>query len=421
MRSRMRAGSTSRFCVLAGAGLLCLLSISFLGAAQEPPPVAAPVSPSDGRSPLDLRREYRQRQLQLEADDLDGHYALAEWCSENRLYESLLRQARYVLQLDPDHPEAQALYRLAVERLRGQNRNVRPGDGQPETDTFSGELLTRRQIQKLKFAEFLDAEEFRPLLPNREGARAPRLLRGRRGRPTVPVPPRVPPGERITGRLPATMQEEFLQVRFDGEVLNDFLDRMSGAPDFSTREDRVAFLTLSPTRQVQLIRQYTGNAFQERIQIVNDPLVFRQFERVLPIVMSGCGTTACHGGPGAEGWRLRTARPRTDLNLYTNFLILNRVQRDHRPLVNRGKPEDSLLVQYGLPPQMAAYQHPQEISPAFPSGFDDLRYQTVLTWIESLSLPAPRTGVELPGYPEPPPPQIGGKPAPDQDETPADR
>lgn len=286
------------------------------------------------------------------------------------------------------------------------NLQTRPAAAAPDSATANGELLTPEQIQKLKFAEFLGRQERRSPLPRAT----------RRARPGQPAPP-PPPG--VARRTSQGLREEFLQVRFEGDVLNLFLDRMSGHTDFSAREDRTAFLSLSPTRQTQLIREHTGNAYQDRINIINDPLVFRQFERVLPMVLSGCATSACHGGPQAQGWRLRTARPRTDLNLYSNFIVLSHSGRGNQRLIDRAKPQDSLLLQYGLPLRQATFQHPQVIPVVYPRGFDDVRYQTILTWIESLTIPEPRTGVTLPGYPEPPPPQIGGTPAPAQTAAPA--
>jgi len=367
-------GRWSRCVLLAAASALCLLALPFLGSAQEPPVASRP-----HRSPVDLKREYQERRNRLKADDVQAHYELAEWCNQNQMYLQLLRQSQYVLQLQPDHENARLLYRLAVERLKAQNAQTRPGDAD-EAQTSDGEFLTPGAIQKLKWAEFLDAGQGLPRLPN-----APRRYRNE-------------------------LQEEFLQVRFEGDVLNEFIDRMAGHPDFDSREERSLFLQLSPTLQTQLIRQHTGNRYQPRIEIRNNPLVFQQFEQVLPIITAGCAASRCHGGPDAHGWRLRTTRPRTDLNLYTNFLIVNRVTHGTQRLVNRPKPEESLLLQYGLPTQQAMYRHPQPIPPVYPRGFDDVRYRTVLAWIEGLTVPEPRPGVSLPGYPEPPPPQIGGKP-----------
>lgn len=369
-------GSSSTGRLLIGV-LSCLtLAVPLLVLGQA----TRPEKPRLDASPVELRREYQDRFGKLKADDVEGHYALAEWCREHRLYRSLLKQAQYVLQLEPDNENARLLYRVAVDALKAQNTQTRPAEGAAAAESIDGELLGPQQIQQLKYAEFLPPDETRPSLP-------------------------------IHGRVRRADRGESFKVRFAGSVLNDFLDYMSGHPDFRSRENRTAFLSLAPTRQAQLIREHSGNRFEDDIEIITNPLVFQQFERVLPMVMSGCATSSCHGGAGAESWRLRTARPRTDLNLYTNFLIVNRVREGGHRLVNRAKPEESLLLQYGLPPRQALFQHPEEIAVMFPRGREDARYRTILMWIENLRMPEPRTGVALPGYPEPPPPQLGGTPA----------
>lgn len=379
-------GFSAKGRLLIGALLSLVVVAPLLVLAQA----TQPDRPQRDASPVELRREYQERFNKLKADDVQGHYALAEWCREHRLYRSLLKQAQYVLQLEPDNENARLLYRVAVDALRAQNAQTRPAEGAAAAESVDGELLGPQQIQTLKFAEFLDLDETRPSLP-------------------------------VQGRVRDGQKGETFKVRFSGDVLKDFLEYMSGHPDFRSREDRTAFLSLNPTRQAQVIRQHSGTRFQDDVEIVTDPLIFQQFDRVLPMVMSGCATSNCHGGADAESWRLRTVRPRTDLNLYTNFLILNRAQHGLQRVVNRAKPEESLLLQYGLPPQQALFQHAEEIPVMFPRGREDARYRTILTWIENLRVPEPKTGVALPGYPEPPPPQLGGVPkAPEPASPPAE-
>lgn len=382
MRYRNPAGSWAQKFLLLGAAVSVLLALPFWGSAQTP--TSGPAATRPDRSPADLQREYQQRFNRLRADDTEGHYTLAEWCRENRMYRLLLRQSQHVLQLDPGHENARLLYRLAVEQLRAQTAQTQPEQAEAAA-SGDGELLTLSQIQKVKYAEFLDRDQVRPPLPAANGR----------------------------ARVAPEPVGEFLQVRFKENVLNQFLDQMAGTTDFGSRDDRTRFLAMAPTLQAQIIREQTGDEYQKQIEIVNDPLVVGQFERVLPTVMSGCGTSLCHGGSEAEKWRLRTTRPRTSLNLYTNFVIVNRVRNGNQRLVDRRNPEDSLLLQYGLPAQQATYQHPTPIPVMFPRGRDDLRYRTILTWIENLRVPEPRLAITLPGYPEPPLPQIGGvgKPA----------
>ncbi len=370
-----------------------LLGAACIGLAAVPVVVWAqasqPTTRTD-RSPKDLQRDYQRRLNQLAPGDIASHYQLAEWCRDNKAYNLLLRQARYVLSLDGGHANAQLLYRIAVEKLKQQSAQSRPAEGADPAESTDGELLTPAQIQKLRWAEFLYPRSEQP--PSGNGrdlrAREPRSRTGRRADRDQPT--------------------EFLRVRFGRDVLRDFLDQMSGHRDFDSRSERTDFLEFTPTRQVQLIREHSGEQYQPEIEITNDPLIFREFQQIYPLVMNGCGTLGCHGGPAAQAWRLRTVRPKTDPNLYTNWLILNRVRRGNSLLIDRYQPEDSLLLEYGLPLNEATQHHPDQIPLMFTAGRRDASYRAILAWIETLAVPVPRTGVNLPGYAEPPPPQIGG-------------
>jgi hypothetical protein len=369
--------------------------LPMIGLAQAPrtaatrPATTRPATTQQAPAPQALIKEYQDRRERLAPEDIAGHLALAEWCRDHKLYQQLWREAAYVVRLDSNNQTARTLFRLAANEIKAQNSQTRPANGSQPAESAEGEFLTPAQIQKLRFAEFLDAR----------ATPRPVIMGG--GRRTVP-----------TGRPgPGSLAEEFLQVRYDGKVVDEFLDVMAGLPDYNSRDARTRFLKAPATIQLQQIRQFTANQFENRIEIINNPLAFRQFEHILPTVTTGCGTLACHGGPNAQVWRLRTARPRPEVNLYTNFLILNRVHRGNDRLVNREKPEESLLLQFGLSPVQAYVTHPEPLPKVmFPGGATDPQYRSILAWIQNLRVPEPRTGISLPGYPEPPPPQFGGKP-----------
>jgi len=312
-------------------------------------------------------QEYRRRFARLEPKDVQGHYALAEWCREHEQYELLLSQAKQVLSLDPDHTNAKLLVTIATQKLE-ELRADGPGPDQPgDRGRGHAGFVTKKDIQELRFAELQD----------------------------LPDPDR---------RLPRD-EMEFVRVRFAKDVINDFLGQMSGHPDFSGRANRQEFLTRSPTEQLQLIRRHAGGTYAERIETLSDPLTFRRFKRVLPIILRGCATTGCHAGTNAaKPFKLQTARRNTDLNLYTNYLILDRVAVGRDRLVNRDRPQESLILEYGLPARHARKSHHPEIRPLFSRAQTDPNYAAVLEWIRMLRIPRPRTGVVLEGYPEPPPP-----------------
>lgn len=70
----------------------------------------------------------------------------------------------------------------------------------------------------------------------------------------------------------------------------------------------------------------------------------------------------------------------------TNFYILTQVAIDGKPIIDRNIPEESLLVQWGLPRDSAKFPAPDDIKgwePKFKS-VDDERFVEHVDWIKSL-------------------------------------
>ena len=384
-----------------------------------PAPGARETAPAASRPAGDATTEYRRRLAQLNPRNVQGHYELAEWCRQQKQYGLLYQQAQYVLKLDPNHENARLLLRIAQQNLQGQPADQPPDEAgarnrkQPRAPgEATGEYLTEADIEKLRFAELLDPPPGEPIWPVPERPRPRNVTRWespQEARKRIPA---------AAARNVTPERTESVQVAFDDNVRNVFLDAMSGHRDFSNRQDRTRFLELPTTQQVQLMRQYSGDRYASRIHIHNDPLVFKQFKRVLPIVMQGCATSNCHGGSEIKSFRLRTARAGSEANLYTNFLILNRFGNGKEWLIDRSKPPASLLLECGLPSTYAQRMHSTPINPLFARGPDDPKYQTILSWIETLRVPYPRTDLTLPGSQERPAPgaMLGGSgQAPEQD------
>jgi len=69
----------------------------------------------------------------------------------------------------------------------------------------------------------------------------------------------------------------------------------------------------------------------------------------------------------------------------TNFFILTQTQVDGKPMIDRNSPEDSLLLQWGLPREDAKYAAPEvEGWRPFFKGTDDPRFNELADWIRSL-------------------------------------
>lgn len=327
--------------------------------------VAAPAAQVAGQPKADstVLEEYRQRLSELKPRDIAGHYALAQWCNERGQYELVVERTRYILELDPRNVDARLLNTAALHRLGQQPVNVSL-DSRPPAEIALG-LITKEDVQRLRFVELLDFQ-------------------------SDDVPPAL---------------RESISVRFDRGVLTAFLDAMADVPEFAGKANRQRFIALKPTQQVQVMRQYGDLAYQPRIRILNDPLVFRRFKPVAALIERGCATRDCHGGSTPAkpfGWRGHSLYP--EQSLYTQFLILDRVALGRDRLIDRDQPADSLILEYGLPLGATRRSHPGQIKPLYPQGTEDPNYKMVLDWIDLLRIPRPINGIRLEGYPEPLPP-----------------
>lgn len=359
-----RTASISLGTSLSNWGLLAVVHLAVAVAA-----FGAEVDVPASQPNASLVTEYEQRYVALRPDDVDGHFALAEWCGENGLYDLAVRQTRYVLSRDSRRADARLLQTVALRKLAEQSRGDNPS---VRSSPAAAGLLTPQDVQLLRFIELLDFQ------------------------------PDVPPAWR-----------ESVSLKFDRNLIADFLDSVRDVPEFNGRQNRQRFIALKPTQQLQVIRQYSGTKFLPRIQILSDPVVFRRFRAVAAVIERGCGGSGCHSGESpAPPFGLRSSVQHPEQSLYTQFLILDRVTLGRERLINRDRPADSLILQYGLPSRFGASSHPGQLKPLYPQGPDDVNYRMILEWIDMLRVPQPMTGIKLEGYPEPPPPGAhltGGK------------
>ena len=98
-----------------------------------------------------------------------------------------------------------------------------------------------------------------------------------------------------------------------------------------------------------------------------------------------------------DGLNLVRWRPTTKAEAYTNFVALNRFERDGALMIDRFAPDDSLLLQWALPRDVARYPAPDVPGwkPRFKSS-TDRRYVAVRDWIDGLVKFAPDYATVLP-------------------------
>ena len=315
-----------------------------------------------------VAEEYRRRREGLSDDDLKGRYELAKWLVyAERSYELAQTELADLAKGFPDNEEISRLQRIVSMRLKlrsnGTVPQAPPADksGQKDPDKKApgdekdkSQLLTKEQINIIRVYEIdLDAD------------RPPRVLVSR------------------------DVAEEFLKTYAEED------ERLRG------RRNQSDFIKAPGYRKLQLMFDLKAREFYPKVKVARDPASLGMFRKSIhrQYVLSHCGNARCHGREDAEGFALFARRAADEATIYTNFYLLHKYKKGEGFMIDRDRPEQSYLVQYGLPRVDAQTPHPdvKGWTPKFRKGRDDRVYRTVIDWIEMLyDNPTPEYPIEYP-------------------------
>ena len=190
----------------------------------------------------------------------------------------------------------------------------------------------------------------------------------------------------------------FLRKGKQRDLATEVLETLRRRSDFKPEWEEV--LTRGqPYEKLQLILSLTGLEHADRVVIDNDPAVFATFRRrVLPLVNKGCARSGCHSGKGGRDFRFPLGSPTSDTYAYTTFVLLDELETEHGPLIDRVNPEESELLYYMMRPEDSDRGHPPvKRGPGFKAVIrdrDDRQFNAVLDWINSLRVPRPEYGLK---------------------------
>ena len=291
----------------------------------EDPQAAAEGGPAD---------EYARRRAAVAADDVDALYQLASWGVDNKLYTQAKADLEAILKKDPNNIRASLLLKKVNSLIDQQGGDTNGGT----VSRDNTQLISLDDIYKIRRAELRDNE------PN-------------------------------------------LAIQLKDDLARRFAKAMSGLEDFKESGFEEKFLSWPALRQARYIMAKTnpGNAFRDDIIIRSDPGFMRDFTReVWPVVLRNCASGRCHGAPRARGGLKFYPTGNDERTRYTNFVMLDGVRnRQGLPLLNRSTPDDSLLLEYLLPRDIAKVSHPTRLPPLFRDR-DSRQYKQVAAWIGSL-------------------------------------
>lgn len=284
-----------------------------------------------------IQAEYQARKAKIPKDaGARDHYELARWLYTNRAYDLARTEVNIALAKDPQHADA-ALLRTTIERQAILDRTKPAANG---------------------------------------------------GRPAVPAATTrgVRPGERPTltaEQINIIRQNELKQgdkvnVAFSGDVKRKFVE-------YDNREPR-EFNRLPALEQALAILQLGIPEMRKDVRITNDPPALAEYKaRIQPAILIGCATANCHGGDKAGAFRL-IAPAQNDAASYTNFFILSQMAASSegakRHGIDRLYPEKSLIAQFGMPRDLAEYDHPEAAGwNAIYRNESDPKLKLVTDWI----------------------------------------
>jgi hypothetical protein len=166
----------------------------------------------------------------------------------------------------------------------------------------------------------------------------------------------------------------------------------------ASQEERQRLYRADPLAIVRLMFELRARDLYGEIEVLTEPHALNLFRRRVhdTFLMNNCATSRCHGGPDGGRLRLYSRDARDARVRYTNLLILERLKLDPQwPLINYQRPLDSLLIQYGLPPEEARMPHPpvRGWKPAFRKP-DDRMVRYTVQWMRSMFRPRPEYPVD---------------------------
>ncbi len=195
-------------------------------------------------------------------------------------------------------------------------------------------------------------------------------------------------------------------VKIPKETTEDFLKEMEGHEDWQGDVTRREFHKLTAPQKLHQIAIYKGAKYADRVRIMSDPEVFVAFrQNVMPTAVRSCGTPGCHlyDPQRPRPFQLFSDPTKTEATTYANFIMLCEMEVNGQRLIDRAKPDESLLLTYLLPVKDVepALRHAATPGPkTIYRTRKAMGYRQIQKWISSLKHPAEDYGVR---FTRPPP------------------
>ena len=332
----------------------------------DAPQPATPGQAQPGAAMTADEREFQKRRTAIADNDVNALVKLARWAFERQQYDLAHDAAQDARNADPRNQEAADLLRT-IEAQRRLARRPAPGAQQPPP----------RQPPPgapRPAAPGADAADNTPRPPRATGQG------GDKAKADNSLVRPLSPDEVNRIRMLEWRGDRGVKFRLVNDVKRRYLARANIQP--------AEFNKLDAVDQAWEMKKKGSPELLNDIRMTNDPPALQQYRTIVQRqVLSTCATTACHGGgAGSDKFALH---PRADHEpeAYANYLTLHKYK--YKPekgreaaMIDRNRPEDSLLIQYGLAPNISNMPHPEVegYRPIFRT-LNDPKYRQFVRWI----------------------------------------
>lgn len=292
---------------------------------------------------------FHERLDKLGSQDVDGRISLAQWAVDQNRYDLALQSLEQARKIDPNNRQVYDFIRVIAHQ-----RDLHPATGRTAPTTQPSATRPATQPAQTVEARLLSPEDINTIR-----------------------------------QLELKPQDLAVRVRISNDVRRQYVGRIGGT--FRAFDD------LSPAQQAAAVIRDGDPQWRKGVEILNDPPALAQYKRLIqPVILAGCAASGCHGNVNNGGFELY--KPATsDAVSYTNFYILTQYIKQVPPpaatqgafvgaadlrMLNRVRPEESLLAAYGLPRGPAKSNHPdvRGFRPIYRNR-DAMHYQELMRWL----------------------------------------
>ena len=307
---------------------------------------------------------FKQKRAKITSDDYDARYDLAYEMFIRDQYDLAAKELKRILKYKPNNTKCRNLLNY-IEKNKAEAEAALKQSQEKAREYKASRKFAKKEPKKDPFAHLITDEDVW-------------LIR--------------------LWELPADVLKERCIVQIPKKHIDALFKMYSDDKRVPIgKKERYKFKGKKGYEQLDLIFKLNARDLYRGIIVRDDPKALYFYRRKLNANYVSRYFKKHFGNgvvPGLQLFNKHSGRAR---EAYTNFLVLNNLQYQNRPFIDRQYPEKSLRLQWGLPRTDAIYPAPKgkNWKPFF-KGSNDPRFIEAVEWIKTLyqALPDPTYGVK---------------------------